>query len=67
MSWDFTKLPVDEYDNVIQLVEANDTTALVVIHNKYGLSSYDYCCSVQGVLQYFTDAINNGTITSQSN
>lgn len=61
--WDFSKLPESEHENVKRLLQSNDIQGLVRIHDKYGLSEYQYCCSgVEGVKNWFNWAVETGAI-----
>ncbi len=42
--WDFTKIPIKKRSEFERLYEEKDFTGLVLMHNKYNLSEYDYCC-----------------------
>jgi hypothetical protein len=42
--WDFTKIPKQERKNFRDAYKNKDFTKLVLMHNKYDLSPYDYCC-----------------------
>ena len=42
MSWDFSKLPKERKDEVKTLLESNNISALIVIHDEFELSNYDY-------------------------
>jgi hypothetical protein len=42
--WNFTKIPLESWSEFERLYESKDFTGLVLFHNKYNLSDYDYCC-----------------------
>lgn len=42
--WNFTKIPENKRIEFEQLYENRDFVGLVLFHNKYELSEYDYCC-----------------------
>jgi len=42
--WNFTKIPSESWSEFERLYEIKDFTGLVLFHNKYNLSDYDYCC-----------------------
>lgn len=52
--WDFSKLPDSEIDVVSRALNDGDVRTLVSIHDKYGLSSYSYCCDQSGVIAWFS-------------
>lgn len=64
MDWDFSKLPQEEVNNVIEKYERRDIVALMLIHNKYKLSKVTYCCGEDGksALKWFEYGISTGKI-----
>jgi hypothetical protein len=42
--WNFTKIPSESWSEFERLYDSRDFTGLVLFHNKYNLSDYDYCC-----------------------
>lgn len=52
--WDFSKLPEEEVENVIALVEGKEWKKLAKIHNNNKLSENHYCCDMTEVEQNFT-------------
>lgn len=42
--WVFSRLPEKEWDNVKGYFEKRNELELIKIHNKYTLSTYEYCC-----------------------
>lgn len=65
--WMWHRLPKTEYNNVIKLYENRDVDGLMTIHNNYKLSRYTYCCGTKStILNWFGDAIKNGTIKRQA-
>lgn len=65
--WDFTKLPDEKHDEVIDLVERRSWGVLMSIHNEYRLSAEFYCCEVDAVRRWFTWAIEKGHIQRKRN
>jgi hypothetical protein len=63
-SWDFTKLPNDKHETVIDRYQSGDALSLMLIHNEYELSPTLYCCAVQNsmVMAWFKHGIENGYI-----
>lgn len=53
--WDFSKLPENEIQTVIDLVEAKEWKKLAKIHNDNKLSSSHYCCDMTDVAKNFTE------------
>lgn len=62
--WDFSKLPESEFDRVLFAVQSNDVRTLVEIHDRFGLSPYTYCCEMDGLLRWYTWAIDSGIIVA---
>jgi hypothetical protein len=60
--WRFEKIPKEESSRIKELVLNKDFKSLFEIHNKYGLSDYDYCCPSVSILKWFEYAINEGII-----
>lgn len=62
--WDFKLVPKDQVENIKQLVIDGDAIELIKIHNKYMLSTNQYCCGggKQAVITWFTYAIENNLI-----
>jgi hypothetical protein len=62
--WDFSRLPEEEHQKVIDLLASYDWTGLLKIHNAYKLSSNKYCCSnvKNAMYQWFTYGIEQGHI-----
>lgn len=42
--WNFTKIPLEKRNEFKELYDSRDFTGLVLFHNRYDLSDYDYCC-----------------------
>ncbi len=42
--WNFTKIPSEKWEEFERLYDSRDFTGLVLFHNRYNLSDYDYCC-----------------------
>lgn len=61
-TWDFSKLPEEEYSTVIDHYNNARWVELAKIHDKYQLSCYDYCCCLDGIRAYFKKAIDDGII-----
>lgn len=47
MQFDFDKIPANQYDAIVRAINGHNTTALVLIHEKYNLSDDNLCCSGQ--------------------
>lgn len=45
--WNFTKIPKEKEQEFKELYDNRDFTGLVLFHNRYNLSDYDYCCGNQ--------------------
>lgn len=45
IGWDFSKLPDNEYGNIRNLLKNYQIKDLAKIHDKYDLSSNNYCCN----------------------
>lgn len=63
--WDFSKLPEHEHARVIELIELNQWSELVRIHDQYGLSQNYYCCEVSGVKNYYLQALKTGKLNAE--
>jgi beta-xylosidase len=50
--WDFSKIPDDQWDNFKNLYDKRDFIAIVLFHNKYKLSEYEYCCNNNGIFKW---------------
>ncbi|MGL4640879.1 MAG: hypothetical protein ACRCVX_14240 [Shewanella sp.] len=61
--WDFSKLPKDRHNEVIEIVENQQWGRLMDIHNEYGLSNQTLCCTHEPAKQWFTWAIENNLIS----
>lgn len=61
--WDFSKLPREEHDNVLDLFGRSAWGALMAIHNKYKLSPTVFCCNDGPVKRWFAHAIEQGLVT----
>lgn len=64
--WDFAKLPIWKYNEVIDLVERRSWGPLMAIHNEFGLSAEFYCCETDAVQRWFNWAVEKGIITRQN-
>lgn len=61
--WHWERLPEEEHSEVIEAVENQDFYKLLILHNKYKLSDYTYCCSSDnGFINHFRNAITRGII-----
>lgn len=60
--WDFTKLPADIHDEVVDLVERKQWGALMAIHNDFGLTDTVFCCDSRPAQEWFTYAVEKGII-----
>lgn len=63
-SWDFSKIPDEVINTVIELIDSNDAGMLMKIHNDYRLSYELYCCSHQNefIIKWFKYGIETGQI-----
>ena len=69
MSWDFSKLPKSRHSEVIEKYYNNDLSGLLIIHDEYVLSPYNYCCDPtdrEGILNWCGWAIHNQLIINES-
>lgn len=57
--WDFSKLPVSEYQRALDLLDKRDFEGLLALHNQYKLSPNRYCCDLQPVEKWFLWARDN--------
>lgn len=60
--WDFSKLPKSEHGRVVEMYNAGRWAELAAIHDKYGLSNYQYCCDMSGLKQWYKFGIESGKI-----
>lgn len=60
--WDFTKLPAELFNEVIDLVESQQWGKLMSIHNDYQLSETFFCCDDKPAQRWFTWAVENKII-----
>ena len=60
--WDFTKLPREEYNNVVELVALKQWGKLMDIHNKYQLTPTFFCCDEKPAQRWFTWAVEQKII-----
>ena len=69
VEWDFSRLPSFEHGRVIELMQAYKWAELVEIHDRYGLSDNNYCCSnvLAGLKKWYEYGIESGQIKSQGN
>lgn len=57
------RLPKIEHKKVIEMVEKFDYKGLLLIHNKYKLTDWNYdCCGEEFLYEHFKDAVNTGKI-----
>lgn len=63
---DFQKIPKELHARIIQLVNENKLPELLLIHDQYKLTQYDYgCCTLEGLLNWFKHGIEIGAITDK--
>lgn len=60
--WDFTKLPREKFDEVVELVESKQWGKLMAIHNEFALSNTFFCCDSKPSERWFTWAVENKVI-----
>lgn len=48
--WNFDKMVQEDWDNVLSMLNDNDTQGLMKFHNEKKLSPYHYCCGGDGKL-----------------
>lgn len=62
--WDFKRLPKTEFKEVKKLIKEKNGGKLLLIHDKYKLSNYNYCCgiSTEYILVHFEDALKKGKL-----
>lgn len=60
--WDFTKLPPEKFNEVIELVESKQWGKLMSIHNEFALSDVFFCCDAKPSERWFTWAVENKII-----
>lgn len=60
--WDFTKLPREKFNEVVELVESKQWGKLMAIHNEFGLSETFFCCDAKPSERWFTWAVENKII-----
>lgn len=62
--WDFSRLPEDAYQEVIDFVKQDNIKRLALIHNDYKLSDAFYCCGdlsvVRDKFKKFVDDLSGG-------
>lgn len=63
--WDFTKIPKERINEVIDLVEGGQWGALMDIHNEYQLSAQTLCCNSDPAKKWFTWAVEKKIIERQ--
>lgn len=58
-SFEFYKLPLDKYSEVVTAFENRDYTTLVDITDRYGLSGANWCCNgiASSIIPKFTDFV----------
>lgn len=63
--YDFSRLPKSEHAKAIAACNEFNIMPLLILHNKYKLSIYEYkCCGLDGLVAHFKIAIENGQITA---
>jgi len=62
--WDFTKLPPELHNEVVEHVRGAQWGKLMEIHNTYGLSETFFCCDPKPAQRWFTWAVENNIIVS---
>lgn len=65
--WDFTKLPEHEHPRVVDLLKSNRLGDLVLLHDRYQLSSNVYCCDLVAAQAWFQWGVTNGLIKDGAN
>lgn len=63
--WDFSKLPVERHNEVIELFEKKQWGKLMDIHNEFQLSEQTLCCNSKSAQKWFAWAIENQIIRKQ--
>ena len=63
-TWDWSLLPAERYNDVIDLVNNGKTVELTKIHNQYNLSGETICCDTSGIFEQFQNAIEKGWIVA---
>lgn len=66
-NWDFTKLPEHEHPRVVELLKSNRLGELVLLHDRYQLSSNVYCCDLGAAQAWFQWGVTNGLIKDGAN
>lgn len=57
--WDMSKIPSDKYPDIKKMVKNKEWKKLVAtVHNRYRLSSNNYCCDMADVAENFTKFVN---------
>ena len=64
--WDFKKLPQSEFARVKQLLQQGDERELLKLHNQYQLSENNYCCNLNGLMQWFRGALSEGLLNEKT-
>lgn len=58
MGWKYDRLPDSKLQSVKTALETNNAKTLILLHNYYQLSNYNYCCSTSGLFTHFKKLID---------
>jgi hypothetical protein len=61
--WDFTLLPENEHERVLELITNEMWGELLRIHDQYKLSPYTYCCDLEGFKKWWRHGIETNKIS----
>jgi len=61
--FDWNKLPKERIPEVWELLQGERKKDLIIIHNEYSLSGFDYgCCGGEALLDRFNQAFKSGKL-----
>lgn len=60
---DYSKIPKRLHKKIIEAVNEKDYQLLLIIHNEYKLTNFNYnCCELDGMLKHYQNGIDVGAI-----
>lgn len=59
----YEKIPIELHAIIIESVEKKDYRKLLMIHNEYKLTNFNYtCCGIDGLVEHYKHGIEIGAI-----
>ncbi len=65
--WDFSKIPAQMHNEILNLIKQKQWVKLMNIHNEYKLSDEHFCCDHKPAMKWFTWAAENNIFNGNQN